>query len=308
MKTRTQFIPADFPLRPKAMADESVRMYIYRVHRANGHHPGISFLERSRSRPWFEATGRLQPMARYEAPFDLAEPLPYLPGRTLDSRHVKVCSACSSEFGYQLWTTDCYDTRICPVHLCQLLHACPACGRPLEPFGVLADACPCGFDLREAPTTAVRADAAVLELTLAFHFRRPSIRAVSGCHRHKLLSWMQVESMSRLAHLFSELHTWLGLGPMFRLEDEVRSSLIDWPTRFRHHLSLRGAAIRGPLTDRTLLQALLRAPRWQPAAVHRCGTPAGASGPARRRDDSDRSQRGCDRTGTGVSHVIGLDH
>lgn len=289
MKARTQFIPADFPLRPKAMADESVRMYIYRVHRANGHRPGIPFLERSRSRPWFEATGRLQPMARYEAPFDLAERLSYLPGRTLDSRHVKYCSACSRECGYQLWTTDCYDTRICPVHLCQLLHACPACGRPLEPFSVLAYACPCGFDLREAENTAVRADAAVLELTLAFHFRNVSIRAVCERHRHKLLSWMQVESMLRLADLFSELHTWLGLGPMFRLEDEVRSSLIEWPTRFRNHLLLRGAAIRGPLADRNLLQESLRAPQCQPTVELLCGATASLKGSDRRGDGTDRS-------------------
>ncbi|CAJ0772854.1 hypothetical protein R8510_03040 [Ralstonia chuxiongensis] len=261
MKSRTQFLPADFPLRPKAMADESVRLYIHRVHRVNGHRPGIPFLERSRSRPWFEATDRLQTGARYEAPFDLAEHLTYLPGRTLDSRNVKYCSACSRELGYQLWTTDCYDSRICPVHLCQLQHVCPACGRPLEPFDVLAHACPCGFDLREAVQRVVRADAAVLELALGRHFQDAGLRARSQRHRRKLLAWMQVESLLGLVHLFAELHAWLVVGPMFRLEDEVRSALVAWPTHVRSQLLACGAARRGPRAERTLLMQWLDVPQ-----------------------------------------------
>lgn len=233
---RTAFSPLDFSVRPAVRADESVRQYIYRVHRANGHRPRGPLTGRQRLRSWFTAMGRWSAGKRYEHPFDQAMDARYVFGRILEDRWLKYCRGCAKEFGYQLWIVDYKDCQICPVHLLPLLHCCPLCQRPAEPITMLDCRCRCGFDIREAPMIGVRADLATAELVLGVHLRDPMLKERVEDNRRLLPLWMRDMDVQEVSWLLAGLHGLLEIDFSGEVDDAVRDALVDWPHRFRQRL------------------------------------------------------------------------
>lgn len=233
---RTAFRPLDFSVRPAVRPDESIRAYIHRVHRANGHRPRGPLTGRQRLRPWFTAMGRWSAGARYEHPFDSTQAVHYVFGLELEDRWLRYCCGCAQELGYQLWIVDYKDCQFCPVHLLPLLHRCPLCQRPAEPSLLLDHRCRCGFDLRKAPRIGVRADLAVPELVLGIHLKDSMLKQRVEDNRRLLPLWMRALSIDDLTGLLKGLHGLLEIEFSHEIDDAVRDSLVDWPHHFRRHL------------------------------------------------------------------------
>ncbi|MEM5429167.1 hypothetical protein [Cupriavidus oxalaticus] len=236
VKTRTRIALDEFPLRPKAKTDESVRMYIHRVYDANGHRVGVPFLQRPHLRLWFQAMGRLCGSAIHEAPFAWSDGFPRIPGRRLENRGLKYCCACASEFGYQLWIIDYYDFRFCPVHLQPLLRLCYACAKPVSPREVLNNHCDCGFDLKDTPVIGVRADFVTWELVVGQYLRGVIAKEKVSDNRLLLPLWVRKSNLPRFTTLMMEFYRIFSISPLFRIDDVTRDSLIDWPNNFRDNL------------------------------------------------------------------------
>ncbi|WP_316676375.1 hypothetical protein [Ralstonia chuxiongensis] len=180
--------------------------------------------------------GRWEGQARYEYPISETVAVTYVFGRKLEDRYLKYCCGCAQEFGYQLWTVDYHDCQICPVHLLPLLHRCHFCRREAEPGTMLDHRCRCGFDIRETPTIAVRADLATAELVLGVHLKDATLKRRVDDNRRLLPLWMRDMTVDEISWLLAELHRLLEIDFSDEVDDAVRDALADWPHRFRQHL------------------------------------------------------------------------
>lgn len=86
----------------------------------------------------------------------------------VDVQKARVCPQCLSDAAYVRCLWDVSLVRACPAHGCELLSACPACGKSVRQSRARTCHCSCGFDLRQSRITAAApSQLAVAELVQA---------------------------------------------------------------------------------------------------------------------------------------------